>query len=262
MVRKLLALALVGAVFSWQSPAVANDTPSGDAAKEEYVCPPCGAGCDDEVHPEPGQCAQCGMTLIVKTAVMQVAILVFPGVELLDFAGPGEVFSAATYHGGNYNVSIVAATSDPIESQGILSVNPEVSIANCPAPDVLVIPGGNIGNVLNSEKLMDWIRDVSKDAKVVLSVCNGAFALADLGFLDGLEATTHHSSIRGLRDVAPDTKVLTNRRFVDNGKFVTAAGVSAGIDASLHVVSRLNSLQVAREVARYMEYDWKPSSSD
>lgn len=104
---------------------------------------------------------------------------------------------------------------------------------------------------------MAWLRKAAAQAEVVMSVCNGALVLADAGLLEGLEATTHHGSIETLKRMAPRTTVHADRRFVDNGKIVTAAGVSAGIDASLHVVSRLLGGEAAQRTARYMEYAWE-----
>ena len=189
-----------------------------------------------------------------------VAILLFEGVELLDFAGPGEVFSAAGGRGG-FKVFTVGATTEAITSQGFVTIRPEFSTATSPRPDILILPGGGVGSVLDDPTLMDWIKRSSRDAELVLSVCNGALVLAKAGLLDGLEATTHHGSIASLRKLAPRTKVHENRRFVDNGKIVTAGGVSAGIDAALHVVERLLGPSAARTTARYMEYRWEPSRS-
>ena len=192
-----------------------------------------------------------------KVAVRQVAIVVFEGVELLDFAGPGEVFKAA---GGfeAFDVSTVAATRDPIVSQGFVTVVPGRAMAKDYRPDIVVIPGGGVSSLLRDEAAMAWLDDVAADADIVLSVCNGAHALAKLGLLDGLEATTHRSALENLRRNAPNTVVHDDRRFVDNGKIVTSAGVSAGIDASLHLVERLLGAAAARRTASYMEYDWRP----
>lgn len=186
-----------------------------------------------------------------------VAIFVHEGVELLDFAGPGEVFAAAGGHKA-FRVYTVAATKDPITSQRFLKVTPEFTLADCPKPDIIVLPGGATGIPLKDVKVIDWIKATAAEAEVVLSVCTGAFLLAKAGLLDDKEATTHWGSIDRLREAAPKTKVHADRRVVDNGKVVTAAGVSAGIDASLHVVSRLLGKEAAKDAARYMEYRWTP----
>ena len=113
---------------------------------------------------------------------------------------------------------------------------------------------------LANSKVIEWIKKSSERAEVMMSVCTGAFLLVESGLLDGKEATTHWSAIESLKQQAPKTTVRENRRFVDNGKVVTAAGVSAGIDAALHVVDRLLGRDVAQKTARYMEYKWEPES--
>lgn len=196
----------------------------------------------------------------VFSAKKKVAIVIFEGVELLDFAGPGEVFAAAG-RGGAFDVFTVGPTAAAIESQRFVTVTPEVAMAQSPWPDVLVIPGGNVGSLLEDEAAKAWLRKAATQAELVLSVCNGALVLADAGLLDGLEATTHHGSIATLKQMAPRTKVHDDRRFVDNGKIITAAGVSAGIDAALHVVSRLLGVESAQRTAYYMEYAWEPEAA-
>ena len=189
-----------------------------------------------------------------------VAIMIWPGVELLDFAGPGEVFAAARVEGKSaFRVFTVSPKKEKILSQGFLTVEPQYSIKDCPEIDILVIPGGGTQSLRRTEGVVDWVeRIAAEEAEVVLSVCTGAFVLADAGLLEGLEATTWHGAIPRLRETAPDTVVRENVRFVDNGKIVTSAGVSAGIDSSLHLVSRLHGRNVAAQTARYMEYRWEP----
>lgn len=192
-----------------------------------------------------------------EKAIRNVAIFVHEGVELLDFAGPGEVF-AATDRRRAFNVYTVAASQEPITSQGFVTVTPQYTISTCPPPDILVLPGGQTNIPLGDQRVMEWIKRSSKEAEVVLSVCTGAFLLAEAGLLDGREATTHWGSIAALKQAAPRTVVHEGRRFVASGKIVTAAGVSAGIDGSLHVVEKLLGQEAARSTARYMEYNWEP----
>lgn len=187
----------------------------------------------------------------------KVAILIHEGVELLDFAGPGEVFASAN-HRQAFEVYTVAASAGEVVSQGFVTVKPQYTFANCPPPDVVILPGGRTDVPLGDPAVINWIKDCSQKAEVVLSVCTGAFLLAKAGLLDGREATTHWSAIASLREQAPKTTVRENRRFVDNGKVITAAGVSAGIDASLHVVDKLLGREAAEQTARYMEYKWQP----
>lgn len=202
------------------------------------------------VDPEPGT----AVDQPERRPARRVAILLYEGVELLDFAGPGEVFAAG---GDRFEVYTVAATAAPITSQGFVRVTPEHSFASAPPPDVLVVPGGAAGAVINDEASMAWVKATAADAELVLSVCNGALILARAGLLDGGRATTHHGSLDALAGMAPETEVLRDRRWVDNGKVITAAGVSAGIDASLHAVSRLIGPHTATGIARYMEYAWQ-----
>jgi transcriptional regulator GlxA family with amidase domain len=187
----------------------------------------------------------------------KVAIFIHEGVELLDFSGPGEVF-ASTDHRQAFEVYTVAASPGEIVSQGFATIKPQYTLANCPTPDVVILPGGRTDLPLTDPAVINWIKDSSQKAEVVLSVCTGAFLLAEAGLLDGREATTHWSAIASLREKAPKTTVRENRRYVDNGKIITAAGVSAGIDASLHVVDKLLGREVATNTAHYMEYKWQP----
>ncbi len=220
-----------------------------------YVCPPCNCSKDGEVFDKAGSCPACGMALMKRGEALNVAIVIHDGVELLDWAGPGEVFAAA----GPFVVYTVGATTKPIVSQGFATVTPQYGVAEAPKPDIIVIPGGGPNNLLASKPLMGWIGESADDAKVLMSVCTGAFALAQLGLLDGLEVTTHYGAIDGLKQQAPKARVHENTRYIDNGKIVTTAGVSAGIDGALHVVSRLLGQETARATARYMEYDkWQP----
>jgi len=247
--RGTLVLAL--ALLAFAVPSTAEEIPT---RRDGFVCPPCGCDQHGIVFAAAGPCPGCGMALVALEDQRAVAILVYPGVELLDFAGPGEVFAAT----GKFHVYTVSVDGEPVLSQGFVTVDPQFSIADAPAPDILIIPGGGIRNVLENAGLMAWIRSAAGTADHVLTVCTGAFALAEAGLLDGLRATTHHGSIDHLREKAPRTEVLEGVRFVDNGKFVTSAGVSAGIDMSLHVVGGLLGEETAVRTARYMEYAWSP----
>src|SRR5262249_51880502 len=151
-----------------------------------------------------------------------VAIVLYPGVELLDFAGPGEVFAAA---GDAFRVYTVAESKEPLVSEGFLTVVPEYAIADAPPPDILVIPGGRVRSVLGSPVMMAWLKQVSTRNEVTMSVCNGALVLAQNGALAGLRATTHWGAIAELREREPRATVLDDVRFVDNGRIITTAGV-------------------------------------
>ncbi|HJQ97369.1 MAG TPA: DJ-1/PfpI family protein [Candidatus Polarisedimenticolaceae bacterium] len=192
-----------------------------------------------------------------------VAIVAHDGMEILDFAGPSEVFAAAGGFGAvagvpAFRVYTVGITKAPIVSQGFVKITPEFSIEDAPKPDILVIAGGGGATLMNDPKMMAWIKEVSSKAELSLTVCTGAFVLAKTGLLDGREVTTWYDAIPRLKEAAPTLKVQDGRRFVDTGNVVTTAGVSAGIDGSLHVVARLLGRSVADRTARYMEYHWTP----
>jgi transcriptional regulator GlxA family with amidase domain len=189
-----------------------------------------------------------------------VAIVIFDDVEVLDFCGPFEVFSVAARleEPAAFSVYIVGQEMRPVLARGGLSINPHYTLYDCPPPDLLVVPGGyGARREMHNQVLLDWIVSYAQPAELVLSVCTGALLLGRAGLLDGLAATTHHSAFKLLHDAAPRTKILSNERFVDNGKIITSAGISAGIDASLHVVARLLGDQHARATARQMEYRWE-----
>jgi transcriptional regulator GlxA family with amidase domain len=190
-----------------------------------------------------------------------VAIYIFDEVEVLDFCGPFEVFSVTGGRGGAerpFNVYTVARAPGPVAARNGLSVNPRYTFADCPPPDILVVPGGyGTRREMREAEVLDWLKERERGAELLLSVCTGSLILARAGLLEGLEATTHHLALAELREAAPRTAVAPEKRFVDNGRIITAAGISAGIDAALHVVARLHGREQAAETAAYMEYDWK-----
>ncbi len=186
---------------------------------------------------------------------LSVGIFVYPGVEILDFTGPAEVFGST----GGFKAFIVAYKKEPIVSQGFITVTPQYSIDDCPPTDILVFPGGGTGSVMGEQKMIDWIRERSATTQFMMSVCTGAGLLSKAGLLDGKEVTTWYGFIPDLQAMTPSATVLSNTRFVDNGHVMTTAGVSAGIDGALHVVSRIKGEATAKATARYMEYDkWEP----
>jgi transcriptional regulator GlxA family with amidase domain len=177
------------------------------------------------------------------------------GVEILDLAGPMEAFAFA-----GFRIFTVSKTQNPITSQGVLKIVPDFSIHNAPKADILVVLGGNAKVAYTDPEVISWIASREKQTKYFLSVCSGAFILAKAGLLDGLTATTFHTRIDELREAFPKVKVLSHVRFVDNGRIITTAGVSAGIDGALHLISRIKGEHVARDVVEYMEYDkWSPN---
>lgn len=186
-----------------------------------------------------------------------VAVFIFDEVEVLDFAGPLEVFAVADglQGGDTFNVFTVAESPGTVRAHHGLKFVPNYTLENCAAPDVLIVPGG-IGTrpLLAKPALLEWLRLKAKRAELVMSVCTGALVLAKAGLLDGLRVTTHHQALDLLRELAPTAVVDPSARFHDNGKIITAGGISAGIDCSLHVIARFLGEAAATATAEHMEY--------
>ncbi|PWV51922.1 DJ-1/PfpI family protein [Chitinophaga sp. S165] len=222
----------------------------------DYVCPPCGP-CDSIVYHKPGVCPHCGMTLVLRDTtkasaqeLKSICFYLYDGTEVLDFAGPLEVFSYA-----GFKIFTVGKTKAPVTVQGILKVIPDYSIQDAPPADIFAIFGGDDGVAAGDPEVISWIKSRDAVTKRYFSVCTGAFVLANAGLLDSLTVTTFHKSINSLQRVVPSAKVLADVRYVDNGRVITTAGISAGIDGALHLVARLKGETEALRIARHMEYD-------
>lgn len=188
-----------------------------------------------------------------------VAILVFEDAEVLDFAGPFEVFSVTSELNDHelFNVFLVAEEAGSVRTINGLRVIAEHSLTTSPEPNILILAGGaGSRRAMENEQLLEWVRQVTERAELVMSVCSGARILARAGLLSGIAATTHHEVLDHLRELAPDADVRSDERFVDAGHIVTTGGISAGIDGSFHVVERLLGAATAKKTAEYMEYDW------
>ncbi|MFN5170181.1 MAG: DJ-1/PfpI family protein [Cyclobacteriaceae bacterium] len=197
----------------------------------------------------------------------KIAIVLFNEVEVLDFAGPFEVFSVTGRRKIGQPVEVFTiAEHSRINARNNLSITPTYNFEHHPVPDIILIPGGggyhSDGTPFGSRRemhnpvMVGWIKRHAEHAELVLSVCTGALILAKANLLENLEATTHFLAADALREIAPNTRVSPEKRFTDNGKVITSAGVSAGIDMALHVVQRLQGREVALETARYMQYDY------
>ena len=193
-----------------------------------------------------------------------VGILIFDGVEVLDFCGPFEVFNIARTREAPgeddrlFNVRIVAEERRTIDCTGGLLVQPHLAIDDEEAKfDILVVPGGRgTRRERLNERLLDWIAAQDARTELTTSVCTGAFLLAERGLLDGKRATTHWASVEWMTGQYPKVQMLADARVVDEGRIVTSAGVSAGIDMALHIVARLHGEDAAAFTARRMEYDY------
>ena len=190
---------------------------------------------------------------------MNVAIYIYDQAEVLDFSGPYEVFSTASRvcAGDNpFEVFMVGETGQVVTARAGYRVVPDCSFDNHPAIDVLVVPGGVHTAELQKPDVMQWIYRQGRQAQLVASVCTGAFLLAEAGILTDQHVTTHWEDIPDLRARYPGLTVQEAVRWVDEGAVVTSGGISAGIDMSLHLVSRLHSPELAEKTARQMEYNW------
>ncbi len=194
----------------------------------------------------------------------RVGILVFPGVEVLDFCGPFEVFAVTRLDEvrrrqdqSPFEVILVAERADLVIASGGLRVAPDRTLADCPTLDVLVVPGGWGTRVeVRNAGLLAWIAERGRQVETLTSVCTGAMLLGKAGLLDGKRATTHWRSLQWMRDSFPAVTVEEAEHVVEDGRVVTSAGISAGIDMALRVVARYHGEAVARATARHMEYPY------
>ncbi len=198
-----------------------------------------------------------------------VAILLFNEIEVLDFAGPFEVFGVAGLRSGSRPFQVITvAERGPVYARNGLSINPMYLLNDHPEPDILIVPGGGgfkaDGTPFGSRREMEnpavlnWVRRHTATAELVLSVCTGSLILGKAGLLENRAATTHFMALDAMRQTNPTTTVVANERWVDAGSIITSAGISAGIDMSLYVVGRLLGQEAANETARYMQYDYWP----
>lgn len=198
---------------------------------------------------------------------LSIALYLFPDIEVLDFAGPYEVFTTATRVAGKrglgspFSVVSVARSRDLVRARAGLELRPDATFNDHSPIDVLVVPGGVVTAELERDDVIDWIAQQHRRAQLTASVCTGAFLLAKAGLLDGRSATTHWEDIADLRAMFPAVHVVENQPWVDAGAIVTSGGISAGIDMSLHLVERLVSRELAVATARQMEFDWRDLSS-
>ena len=197
-----------------------------------------------------------------------MGIYIYNEVEVLDFAGPFEAFSTASRVKARmnadlpklFNVFTIGEKVTPILARGGLQIVPKYHISDHPKINLLIIPGGIVTDELEKWHVISWIVASSDIADITGSVCTGAFLLAKAGLLKSKAATTHWEDINDLGSMFPDIEIKKDVRWVDEGNVVTAAGISAGIDMSLHLVSRVDSKDLAIRTAKQMEYDWTRDS--
>ena len=197
-------------------------------------------------------------------ATRRVAILAFDGMEVLDFAGPFEVFTTASRVRGRqrpgeappFSVHSVAPRPGPVRARAGLAMLPDHTLDDAPAAELLLVPGGVVDACMDDARLLRWIAQAHAGSEVTASVCTGAFVLAQAGVLAAGPCTTHWEDVADLQAAFPALQVDGTQRWVDQGRVVSSAGISAGIDMSLHLVARLAGRALAEATARQMDYRW------
>ncbi|KHK01025.1 DJ-1/PfpI family protein [Desulfovibrio sp. TomC] len=195
----------------------------------------------------------------------KVAILIFPGVELLDFCGPYEVLSACRLDAARrredpspFEIVLAAETLEPVVCANGPRFLPDTLLADCPLPDVLLVPGGlGVRTHINNAPLIDWLRTVGSRVETLAGVCTGSMLLGKAGLLDGKRATTHFASLQWMRDLFPAITVDDDSHVVTDGRILTSAGISAGIDLAFRIVAQYYGQAVAQATARHMEYPYR-----
>ncbi|MBN1499822.1 MAG: DJ-1/PfpI family protein [Spirochaetes bacterium] len=192
--------------------------------------------------------------------MINTGILIFNEVEVLDFAGPFEVFSISENPHTKenlFNVFTIAQHSDSITARNGLKVIPDYTFSDFPDMDILIIPGGYGAEEIeiHNTVLLNWIKEADSRVKTIASICTGAFLLAESGVISSHEVTTHWMDIERLQRNYPGLRVAANRKFVDQGHVLTSGGISAGIELSLYIVSKYSSMKTAVNTAKRIEYD-------
>ena len=204
----------------------------------------------------PVRCAEISKT---SSRPLNVAVLLYPDVNVLDLSGPLEVFSMASHIAPRrYNVYTVGTNTQMVTAEnGVLAMKPRYTIENSPRADILVVPGASLKQLhrmYGDARLMSWIKRTSKNSRLTMSVCTGAFLLGRAGLLDNRNTTTHWFTLNDLQREFPRTKAFQGARYVQDGALLTTAGVSSGLDGSLHVVEETAGKAVADDVARAIQY--------
>jgi transcriptional regulator GlxA family with amidase domain len=195
---------------------------------------------------------------------LTVGILIYDGVQVLDFAGPFDVFSTTRFEDkpalsdpSPFDVLLISEYPRPVTALGGMKVIPHHSFQDCPPLDILVVAGG-LGERREhgNHVLLHFIRARAKEVKTLASVCTGSFFLGMAGLLDGRKATTHWISLNRMREMLPNVEVVENVRYVEDGNIITSAGISSGIDMSLRIVAIYFGEDVARLTAHELEYPY------
>lgn len=259
--KKIYGL-LIAALFVL---AVHAQNPQPSQQSISYHCAPCGCPDDGKSFDQPGSCSSCNMALspvlkgldVTRSPFSRktVSILVYDGADIMDVTGPWSVFE----HAG-FRIRTVGKTTDTVRLGMFMKIKPQLSLRNMPETDVVVIPGGGMAEHGKDTAISQWLKKQTLNTETILSVCSGAFFLGNAGLLKGKKATTFASLIPELSRRFPESIVVNDVQYTDNGQIITSAGLSSGIEAAFHVVAKYYGQGRAQDIANHMEYAWKPST--
>jgi len=190
----------------------------------------------------------------------KVGILLFDEVEVLDFAGPFEVFSITETIEEKekaFEVHTVARTKSVIHARNGLKILPDYDFLDAPSFDIVIVPGGYGAEEIeiHNQVTIDWLKEIAATTEIMASVCTGAFLLAKAGLLDGKEVTTHWMDTDRLEKEYPEIKVIRGVKYVDQYPIITSGGISAGINMSFYIVKKILGQDVEKNTAKRMEYE-------
>ncbi|BDU40225.1 putative Type 1 glutamine amidotransferase (GATase1)-like [Vibrio nigripulchritudo MADA3029] len=192
---------------------------------------------------------------------MNIGIYIYEYAEPIDFTGPYEVFATANKYAANYDAQflpyLISESGDAVTARHGYQVVPHRSIHNHPELDVLIVSGGVYAHEMKNMRAINWIQEQASKVKIVASVCNGVFLLAQAKLLSDRRVTAHEQHLDDLAQQFPDVKLVKNTRWVEDGEIITSAGMSAGIDMSLQLVSRLSKLELAKKTADQLDFKWR-----
>lgn len=194
-----------------------------------------------------------------RNILINIGIYIYDNAEVLDFAGPFEVFSTASRFlkkKEKINVYLISENNNLVKARGGFNISANFDFINCPHLDVLIISGGIHLEEMKKKNVIHWIKEKSKRALITASVCTGSFLLAKAKVIKKHDVTTHWEDLKDLKDSFPKLNVIKNRRWVEDGNIITSGGISAGIDMSLYLVSKLQNEQLAMDTARQMDLMW------
>ena len=184
-------------------------------------------------------------------------MLLFDEVEILDFAGPYEVFSVTRNDKGEslFDVKTVAAIQSTIQARNGLSINPDYNFSNCPDFDMLIVPGGyGTRPLINNQVVLGWIKDQYNKVEILMTVCTGSLLLGKIGLFDNLPFCTHHMAYDEMEQIAPSSIPQKDHRFTQSGKIHSSGGISAGIDLAFHILESIHGRAMALKTAKHTEY--------